>query len=105
MCRRAPDGGHAEAHRIDDTSLADAGRAALPFALTAGQATALDFILGQLRAPAPMMCLLQVPAPPAACNIELIYMCARLRSLRILADRCVHHRHPTAHSRRRACLP
>ena len=60
---QAPDGGPAEAHAIADASLADAGRAALPFALTAGQATALDFVLGQLRAPAPMMCLLQVRAP------------------------------------------
>ncbi|KAK9821728.1 hypothetical protein WJX81_006389 [Elliptochloris bilobata] len=56
---QAPDGGPAEGHCIDDTSLVDAGRAALPFALTAGQEAALGAILGQLRAPAPMMCLLQ----------------------------------------------
>ena len=44
--------------------LVEAGRAALPFTLTPGQDAALAHIRAQLRAPAPMMCLLQARCPP-----------------------------------------
>ena len=66
LAARAPDGGPADAHEIDGAALVEAGRAALPFTLTSGQDAALAHIRAQLRAPAPMMCLLQVPCAPTS---------------------------------------
>ena len=62
---------------VTELCLMEAAREALPFQLTGGQERALDNVLRDMQGPLPMMCLLQVPAPPlkesyrAMCSLAL----------------------------------
>ena len=60
MCRMPRSQREAQGIVLEDTSLLELGKRALPFQLTGGQEEALQQILDDMRGPAPMLRLLQV---------------------------------------------
>ena len=59
-CRMPRSQREAQGIVLEDTSLLEQGKRALPFQLTGGQEEALQQILDDMRGPAPMLRLLQV---------------------------------------------
>lgn len=87
-CCRAPQGAaEVDGICINDTSMMEAGQAALPFDLTAAQQRALDEILADMQGPSPMMRLLQVVHIPAHMGSRAISWMRACQSIAVLCIR------------------